>query len=142
MNDLSLRIRGGASDALGFNDEDTAALYSEALASLEAYINDNGGPKADLMKWREENMPKFLTAVAKKSFLKLPGDVQSLVQVIDGKLDVTTAIEKQKTGLAKIMAIDEDDRTANQKVTLKKHRSRIVMLERWAVAQRESDYVR
>lgn len=142
VNDLSLRIRGGASDAIGYNDEDTAALYAEALGSLESYINDNGGAKADLMKWRKEKMPEFLTAVAKKSFLKLPKDIQGLVQVVDGKLDVTTAIEKQKLGLSKIMNIDEDDRTSTQKVTLQNHRKRIVALERWAIAQRGSDYVR
>lgn len=73
--ELSIRIRGGkAVDIMGRAagvDPESANLYAEAMGSLRTFVQENGGPKADVTQWRKDNMPYYLTQASRLSFTKL-----------------------------------------------------------------------
>lgn len=125
-DELSVRIRGGTEgDITGLTNVsvETANLYQEAYNSLRTYVQENGGPKADVRKWRKENMPYYLGETSRLSFMRLPLSVRgAAVQTDEGKVIKSETMEDLQRDLSRATTKRDKDSA----------RRNIALFDQWA----------
>ncbi len=106
VNDLRNVILGADPMMQFMASETSRQTLSRATTSLRTYIETNGGTQADISKWRNEQMPRFLDETAKADALKLPQEASVFV-----KYNTTGPFRVDKTSTKEnyLRAIDEAD---------------------------------
>jgi len=115
--ELSVRIRGGSEEMIQINPigAESANLYAEATNSLRNFVDENGGTKADVGKWRKENMPYYLSESSRLSYLKLDREIRdSVIQTGDGKVDLKATRAEYSRQLTEATSPAERDRVSRE----------------------------
>ena len=131
VKEISNRIRGG-SDSLvqiGPQSPEIANAYADAMISLNNYVEENGGTKADVSKWRRESLPEFLKPVAKLALFQVPKLARDSVEwKLDGTIDVR--------GTQDIMTQNLSRSTSDE--AKKEIRAGIAAFDAWAAKQKDN----
>jgi hypothetical protein len=134
-SELRYRILGADEGAMSFLASDESRLiYSNAIDSMRQFMIDEGGTRADLVKWQQNSMPKFLNDASRAAFFDLPDGVKESAVYADAGGVFTVDYEKTRTALsADLLYIKEKPGLSPERraQAISKHNIAVSQFEFW-----------
>ena len=108
--ELRNRIMGTEEGGFSFlATKDSRHIYENAMNSLQAYVQENGGPAADLNVWKEQNMKGFLKEAAVKAMEGFPEEIKDIIVLdSDNNVDYTKTDQEIQDMMARELSRKEE----------------------------------